>query len=161
MIEENEIQEMDFDFKKNIVIRRLVELLLTEALLSVLATILNVTGLVTQRYALVILLGAFIILFVVLNVRNMRKCFYDVRDNKTHYLMNFIAYGVFVVVNVGVYLVLPSTVHTWFFSLTKILCFLDIEYFVSFTVFHIIGVLAVIVAPAGMVDKILRWEAEY
>ena len=103
-----------------IVLRRFVELTGAEILLSVMAVALNLFEIIISRYPVALMLIFFIILYLVLNIFQLRYCYEDAPDVKEYYVFNFLAYGIFLAVTVLSHLFMPNSVHTWLFSLTKL-----------------------------------------
>ena len=143
---------MEERLNRIIFIRRVLELLITEIVLSLIITILNVVGILTIRYKLFFAILLCIAAFVFINVFTMRSCFYDLRDRKLHYNLNFGAYFVFFAVNMLSYVILPNEVYTCLFSVTKVLRYAlpQATNVTSALAFHAVGVLTVLMAPLGM-----------
>lgn len=151
---------MNFDdrFKMNVIKRRFREFLCTEVILSVLATLANIFLGITQRYHLVIFLGIMILAFMGVSIWQMRRCYYDIRDILLHYKLNFIAYMMFAVLSLVVCLIFPGMLFTWLFSITKFLKYLGFGQIVSLLIFHLSGIVAILVSPLGANDEIREYE---
>lgn len=121
-----------------------------EILFSVIAVVLNMFDVITTRFPIVAMLVIFILLYLVINTFQLRLCYEDAPDSRQYYIVNFLAYGIFIAFTVLSYLFAPGRVHTWLFSLTKFLCYLELNAWLSMFVFF--GVLAIVifVAPAGI-----------
>lgn len=145
-------------FKKKVIKRRFREFLCTEVILSVLATLANIFLGITQRYHLVIFLGIMILAFMGVSIWQMRRCYYEIQDLKEHYKLNFIAYMMFVVLSLVVCLIFPGMLFTWLFSITKFLKYLGFAQIVSLLIFHVFGIVAILVSPLGANDEIQEYE---
>lgn len=143
--------------KKGIVLRRLVELMLSCFILSLVATVLNLMNVIDTAYGLMILLGIFALFFWLVNVRQMRDCYYDIKGNKSYFKLNFIAYLLFMCVNGLLFLFVYFTggelsryVYTGIFAITKVFKYIPPyvnSNFLSGAVFHAVGIVLVFVSP--------------
>ena len=131
-----------------IVLRRFIEFTGAEILLSVMAVALNLFEIIISRYPVALMLIISIILYLVLNIFQLRFCYEDAPDVKEYYVFNFLAYGMFLAVTVLSYLFMPNSVHTWLFSLIKALCYLGHSAWLSMLIFF--GTLAVVIVAAPM-----------
>lgn len=135
-----------------IIIRRFLELLITSILLSVIAVVLNITWLYTTKISVFLLsfLGALI--WFILNVFMLRHCYFDLRNKWAYYISNFIAYALFGLCTVIVYLYFSSAVYGWIFAITKFFRYtnLNISTVISVALFHVLGGLMVLLSPIGM-----------
>ncbi len=135
-----------------IIIRRFLELFISCALFSAIAVLLNITGLFTTRASVftIALIGALI--WIALNVFMLRNCYFDLRDKKAYYIANFMAYAIFGICTVVVYICFSSPVYGWIFAITKFLKYtkLSVSTVLSTTVFHFLGGLMILLAPVGM-----------
>lgn len=134
-----------------IVILRFFELLITTVLLSVAVTALNIAGIIFSRTTL--FLGTFLgtALFVFINIRRLRLCYFDVHSNFIYYSVNYAAYFIFAAVSFAIYKFCSNEVYTWMFAITKfakyIMEFSNVE---SALIFHGVGLLMILLAPLGM-----------
>ncbi len=152
--------------KKGVVFRRLRELMLSCFVLSLVAMVLNIMNVIETAYGLMILLSIFSLFFWVVNIRQMRDCYYDLKGDKSHFKLNLIAYLIFICVNALLFLFVYFTrgelsqyVYTGIFALTKLFKYLPPyinSNFMSAAVFHIVGIILVFVAPMG-----IRIEEDY
>ena len=136
--------------KRLVVIRRVIELLLPSVLFSVLLAILNVAGIIVQRYHLVLAILICVILFTGFNVSNLRKCFCDMHHRKLYYLLNLLSHIIFALINVFCYMIMSDKVYAWTFSITKLITYLDVDTWYSILIFHAIGLITVFAATIGM-----------
>lgn len=132
---------MKFSYKR-VVIRRFFELLITNLLISLLITIANVGELLATKAELSngLLIGTALFLFI--NVRMLRNCYFDLEGKSGYYISNAIAY--------------------LFFALTKFIKYANfqISTLASVCIFHIIGILLIFIAPLGM-EEIINKKLEY
>lgn len=138
-------------FKKRLVVyRRVAELLLPSIVFSFLITILNITGLVIKRNSVVFMIMASVVVFTIFNFTNLKKCYFDIRNTKLFFMLNFLSHAIFAGINFLVLMFANSVVYTWLFSITKGLKFLDVELIYSVLLFHFIQLFCIVVAPIGM-----------
>ena len=145
MIEENNI---NFEFKKRVVIRRFAELIRLECILSAYMTLLFVSGVYSgiKNIALAALSGT--IIFLLENVRQTKNCYYDLKGKIIHYWCNIIAYIIFVVINFVAFNIMSKEMYTWLFGITKILNYaFKIPNEISALVFHIVCFLIITTSP--------------
>lgn len=136
--------------KRYVVYRRVAELLLPSIVLSFLITILNIAGLVVQRTGVVLMISAFALAFTIFNFKNLRKCYFDIRNKKLFFMLNFLSNIIFACVNFAVLIFAKNEVYTWLFSITKGLKFLDVDVIYSILLFHFVQLICIIVSPIGM-----------
>lgn len=135
-----------------IILRRFLELIIPCALISAIAVVLNITGLFTTRITVftIAFLGA--VIWFVLNITMLRRCYLDLRDIKVYYISNFIAYAIFGLCTVIVYLCFSNAVYGWIFAITKFFRYtnLNISTVISTAIFHFLGGLMILLSPLGM-----------
>ncbi|MBQ7976380.1 MAG: hypothetical protein IJ300_11900 [Clostridia bacterium] len=146
--------------KKGVILRRLKELMLSCFILSLVASVLNLMNIIDTVHGLMILLGLFSLFFWLVNIRQMRDCYADLKGDKVHFRLNIIAYLLFIGVNGIFYLVIAITneelaryVYTFIFALTKVFKYVPPyinSNFLSAVVFHAVGIAAVFIAPTGI-----------
>ena len=113
-------------------------------------TILNIAGLVVERVGVVFMISAFVLAFTIFNFKNLRKCYFDIRNKKLFFMLNFLSNIIFACVNFVVLIFAKNEVYTWLFSITKGLKFLDIDVIYSILLFHFVQLICIIVSPIGM-----------
>ena len=135
-----------------IIIRRFLEMLFTCALISAIAVVLNIAGFFATRTSVFVLalLGA--VCWFSLNVCMLRRCYFELRNEKDYYISNFIAYAIFGICTVIVYLCFKSSVYGWFFAITKLFKYTNfgITTAQSTALFHLLGGIMVWMSPIGM-----------
>lgn len=136
--------------KRFVVYRRVAELLLPSIVFSFLITILNITALVVKRNSVVFMIMAFVVVFTIFNFTNLKKCYFDIRNKKLFFMLNFLSHAIFAAVNFAVLLFAKKEVYTWLFAITKGLKFLDVNLIYSVLLFHFIQLICIIVSPIGM-----------
>lgn len=138
-------------FKKRFVVyRRVAELLLPCVALSFLITILNIKGLVLKRNSVVLMISALVIAFSIFNFTNLRKCYFDIRNKKLFFMLNFLSHAIFAGINFLVLMFANGVVYTWLFSITKGLKFLNVNLIYSVLLFHLLQLICIVAAPIGM-----------
>lgn len=141
-----------------VIAQRFVELMIISTVLSVIAVILNITGAVKVEIALFFVLLLFSLLFMCLNIKQMRLCYFDLMDRTVHYVSNIVAYLLFAAVGYAVYFLGSSEVYSWMFAITKFAKYssLGLDTPISALIFHAVGIISILVAPIGM-----RWVFLY
>jgi len=135
-----------------IVIRRFFELLITCAVVSVVITFLHVTDMLVTDNSLCAVLLIGVTVFVFLNVRMLRLCYYEMKSNSIYLLVNISAYLLFAAICFIVHLFCSKECFTWIFAITKFARYsnFNLETLYSAVLFHIIGICMVMLAPIGM-----------
>ena len=138
-------------FKKHFVVyRRVAELLLPTIGFSALITILNIMELVVKRSSVVFMILAFAAAFTILNFTNLRKCYFDLRNKKLFFVLNFLSHFIFAAINFAVLVLANKEVYTWLFSITKGLKLLDVELIYSVLIFHFVQLICIVASTIGM-----------
>ena len=135
-----------------IVIRRFLEMLITCVLCSAIAVVFNITGLITTKFSVFILILLSAACWFLLNVYMLRRCYFGLRNKRIYYISNFTAYTFFGLCTVIVYLCFSNAVYGWLFAIAKFLKYtkFDISTVQSTALFHLLGGLMILWAPAGM-----------
>lgn len=135
-----------------IIVRRFLELFFVNAAISAILTILNLGKVLAGHNSLPFGMFVGIAVFVTVNFRMLRRCYFDLRDSFLYYTANIAAYLLFALFSACVYRVFSSEIYTWFFALTKFLKYTNIALSVPYSaaVFHLIGFLIIFIAPIGM-----------
>lgn len=135
-----------------IIVRRFLELFFVNAAISAILTILNIGKVLARKDTL--LLGMFvgIAVFVIMNFRMLRRCYFDLKNRFLYYTANIAAYFLFALLSAFVYLVFSSKIYTWLFAVTKFLKYTKIALSVPYSaaIFHLIGFSVIFIAPIGM-----------
>lgn len=98
-----------------IIIRRFLELFVTNFIVSVALTVLNIEKILSLRGALTFGAVLGIALFLAANVKMQRDCYFDLRDKKLYYFTNISAYIAFALFGFAVYFIGGGTIYTWLF----------------------------------------------
>ncbi len=146
---------------KNIIIRRFMEFFISCAVLSAAVTGMAVLKLLNSQTALLVGTFLFATVFVFVNIKQLRRCYFDLMGNVEYYASNCIAYIIFIAVNLLMCRFCPQTVFTWVFAITKFLQYLGVGITALFSavMFHIIMLTVILVAPVGM-KQIYNWRFE-
>ena len=135
-----------------IIVRRFLEMFITCVLISIIAVVFNITGLVATITSVFILdlLGA--LCWFVLNFYMLRNCYFELRDKKSFYVLNYLAYAIFGICTVVIYRCFSSSVYGWIFAITKFLKYtnLGISTVEATAVFHLLAGVMILLAPIGM-----------
>ena len=133
--------------------QRFVEVLLSCVAISAFISLLCVSGpMPVASIQRDIALCACPIVFVAINVKQMRNCYYEIKHTALYYVINLCAYGIFTVVNLGAYAFFPREAYTWCFLITGFAHFssLEVATKISIMMFHCINVATIFLAPIGM-----------
>lgn len=135
-----------------IIIRRFLELFLTNAVISAILTLLNITMILTMKNALLFGMIIGLIVFLTANFIMLRHCYFDLRDDYMYYKANIAAQLLFALFGIIAYILLPSVAYTLIFALTKFMkyTFLNLSAPFSAALFFIIGFSVIFLAPIGM-----------
>lgn len=138
--------------KRYLITRRLLEMLVCTAVLSIVCVALRFAGIVHSQNGLIISLFIGVIIFVWVNVSQCKQCFFELRDNRLYYLTNYLAYLLYIVVATGVYVLWGNGGYSWVFAIVNFLSYLPagISSPLSAAIFHVIMLIAIFLAPLGM-----------
>jgi len=136
-----------------VIIRRFFELLLINTILSSIIVGLYELELLPGEHVFVkfaMLLGA--VLFAVIQAFMLRHCYFDLCNKYDYYLFNYLAYAVFMVVDIAVFFLCNNVIFTWGFGITKFLRFISVgmDTFFGIIVFHLAMLVIIALAPIGM-----------
>ncbi len=132
--------------------RRFLELLLTEALLSVVFNCLFRLNLLPSTKVNVCV-AAFVLLavFITLNIFMMRKCYKRISKDVIYFSINSIANGLFALVNLLVYFIFNRVAYTWAFSVFKSIHYaFNTGRAISALVIHLVLFLLIFASPYGI-----------
>lgn len=145
----------EFKINLEIVFQRIFELLLLSIGLSAICTVLNVFGVITLRYQVLLLLFFFSLFFLICNIISVKNSYFEFFHNiRLCYNINLTAYVIFGMINASVYLIFPKTVYTWMFSIMKFMRYspFALSTVYSAVVFHFLNLLAILITPL-----VLKW----
>ena len=134
-------------------VRRVIHLVFGCVVISSLIALLCVTGILPDGSGKLLAgMCAGVILYIVFNVKMMRRTFFLVRKKSFYCVVNFGAYFVFGFVNILVYKFCSGYIFAWLFAITKFLRYTNLSLNIpaSVCVFHLILVIAALCAPIGM-----------
>lgn len=140
--------------------RRYGELIITSFVLSVIATLLNISQAVSLKPYVLLMLVIGTVIFLVINIVQMRDCYFELGNAPQYYLANLFAYGLFSVTTVVVYKV-SNFIFTWIFGITKFMRYLPIDVPAKYSLLLFLAILgiAVLLAPIGMQKIVEEDEA--
>lgn len=138
--------------RTKIIIRRFIELFITNAACSAIITFLNATDMLVEKYTLITALFVGMAVFFIINFNMLRRCYYDLRNKQLYYQTNITAYILFVILGYFIYFICPNETYTWLFSTTKIIRFANMEFATHYSalVYYLICSVVVFLAPMGM-----------
>ena len=137
---------------KKVIIQRFFELMLTNILFSVCIAGFYYLDLIETEFSLAMSGGIFTLLYIVINIKYMRRCYFEVYGTKDYYIINYIAYAAFLAVNLLAYFVCSDFIYTIIFAIAKFVVYLGLtkQTHISVLVFHILMIVTVAIAPLGM-----------
>ena len=103
----------------------------------------------------------FVVFFTIYNFRNLRRCYFDIRNKKLFFALNFLSHGIFATINLVFFALASNEVYAWLFSITKALTFIDISIIYSIMFFHFIGLFCIVASTIGMqsiFDEMEKYE---
>ena len=150
--------------KKRIIaaLYRLGEMLTASIVMSALVCTLCVSGPMpvgsTQRDVTLAVLPA---IYIVWNIVMLRRCYCILRSNEVYYIVNLCANSLLALVSICALFTFPRRLYSWAFLVTYFAGFLNvgISALVSVSLFHIIMLASIFLAPIGM-GWVLEKEAE-
>lgn len=140
---------------RRIILRRFGEFMFLEVVLSVMITVFSMAGVLSSRNLVLHSTVLCVILYVLVNIKRLRRCFYELENPPAYFFSNLVAYVTFAVINVTAYLLCSNEVFTWLFAVTKFARYAHVGFstVTSIEAFHIIMVIAIIFAPAGIKER--------
>ncbi len=135
-----------------VILQRFLELLFTNIFISVFVAFLNLADIIKTDSGLCGGLIMGLALFMYINVRLMRQCYFEMKNRGTYYFVNIAAYLIFAGISLGGYYWFPEEIFGLFFAIFKFLKFsrLATGTFYSLVIGHSIGFLCVFLSPVGM-----------
>lgn len=147
---------MNFSITR-VITRRFIELLSICIIFSVIVTSLNIADILYTRENLTFGTFTGTMLFIIINLNMLRKCYFDLQNAAIYYLSNIAAYLIFVCVWLLIYHFSSNEFYTWMFAITKLARYtqLRLNDFHAAMLFHVFGIITVIFAPIGM-NRIIK-----
>ena len=135
-----------------VVLQRFLELLFTNTLISVFVSFLNFADIIETESGVGIWLVIGFVLFLYINIRLLRQCYFELKNKFVYYFVNLLAYFLFMVVSFGIYYCFSMEIFSLFFAIFKILKYSRMATGVlcSLVIGHSIGFLCVFLSPLGM-----------
>lgn len=92
------------------------------------------------------------ILFLIWNIRVLRRCYKGLGGKSLYYYSNLYGYGVFALVNMFAYIFLPTDAYTWIFVITRFGRYADLGITspVAIFIFHFLLFASIFLAPIGL-----------
>ena len=153
----NDILEKDLfsltKFSIHIIFRRTTEMLMGSILLSVLVCLMCITGVLpidsARRDVALIIVP---VIYIILNIRMLRKAYWDLGNRGAYYIINLCAHALFALVSLSTLAFCPRETYSWLFIVTGFMRFsrIGISACISITLFHILAVSSIFLAPLGM-----------
>ncbi len=144
-----------------IAIRRFLELVLPEMLLSVIFSVLFQLGVLPSYGWLVQLtVGVLLAAYILFHISMLRVAYTGIGDIPVYVGMNLIANGCFAVTNILLYTLLDRVAFTWVFGIFKAAHYLpaDIGIGTSIVIVQLVMLLLIFAAPFGLVPPDCRAE---
>ncbi len=142
---------------------RFLEFLLISIILSLTVIGLYYIRIVPRNYGSYgICFSIGVIVYIMIQVRMMKNLYFAVNDRKSFYIINLIAYAIYMFVGIVVYMFIDKKyIYLNVFGITRFLAYFNekISIMTSATIFHIIMLIVIYFAPMGLADK-LKPEAD-
>lgn len=154
----NEQKRDDSELNKTVKIigrtalKRFVEILVVNILISAAIMLLNIIGILGTQKQIFHGMIAGTVLSIVINFVFMRRCYYVLTNRFLYYTSNYIAYAMFLAVNLFVGAVFDNYTYAWLFAVAKVARFshYQVGSFVSALIFNMVMFLSVLLAPVSM-----------
>lgn len=132
------------------ILQRIIDLFLTCVSISAVIALLCIMGIIpdgSRDLTIGLLIGT--ALFLLINARMLRRCYFEMRDITLYYVVNYCAYVIFGAFNLCTYKLFSSAVYAWLFAVTKFARYIgfNISSPLSATIFHIIMVILIFSIP--------------
>lgn len=136
-----------------VALKRLTELLGSCLILSAIISFLCICNILPDG-SLDLVIGLYIamVLFVFINVKMMRRCYFELRNTTWYFIANYGAYFIFGLLTICAYKFFSAEVYTCMFAITKFARYTNLHLTTSWStvVFHAIMGIAIFLAPTGM-----------
>ena len=136
-----------------VTLKRLKELLGLCIVLSAVVSLLCVMGLLPDKSRDVIIgLNVAAVIFMLINFMQMRRCYYELRNNTSYYIANICAYFTFALLNLCAYKLCSGEAYTWMFAITKIFRYTRfyLATWLSAVIFHCVMLGWIFISTVGM-----------
>ncbi len=146
-----------------IAIRRFLELLIPEVLLSMIFSALFFNGIFPSYQWLVMLVcGVMLVAYIIFCIFMLRVAYMGIDDIPVYVGMNLVANVCFIVVNLLLYTVLDNVTYTWLFAVFKVAHYMSagIGIGTSMILIQLILLLMIFVAPFGLILPSYQLEEE-
>ncbi len=143
-----------------IILRRFLELLIPEIILSAIITFVSANDYITNAHTSVgAIMALSLALYLFCNFYLLRGCCEDL-DIVEYYIYNLVAYILFVGVNAAFYFGGNNSLYTWLFSITKTIfvLFQQMKTFTSIKIFHGLILALIFIAPYTTYKKHSFWK---
>ena len=92
------------------------------------------------------------VIFIVVNVLLLRRCYLDIYNKPVYYTSNFVAYLLFAGITFIAHALFPSEIFAWLFGITKVMrySFLELTTVTSMFIFHGMGLLMIALASVDL-----------
>lgn len=138
--------------------KKLFEIFIINIALSLIIAFFHWQGILSTVGLVTLSLVAATAIFLVVHVRSLRMCYFNLVDAKKYYIINLSAYAIFALVSILAYFFLSTPAYTWLFCQTKFIVYIfrGMPRLVSILIYHLLGFLSVIFSPVGM-----KWVFSY
>lgn len=131
---------------------RFLEFMIPSIIASALSVLFCDSGILMSKAVILLAMIVCFLLYVAAVFFQSAECYFQLRSKKTYYILSVLAYLVFSVLSVGMFFVLPRTGYCWIFGVNMFLTHFGMRFLISFFVFHIFVIAALILSPY-YVDK--------
>ncbi len=131
--------------------RRFLELVIPECLLSaVFYAVFNFDILPSITWIVVAVVFLMLAIYFVMNAFMLRACYCGCENNADYLIVNFTANILFLLINIGLYIILSDANYTKLFSVFKAFRYLNCGTLISAIIIHTMLILIIFAAPFGL-----------
>lgn len=142
---------------KSILIRFAELLFVCAAISAIISALFCIPGLFTTASEFAAVFLAADILFLIIEVYLMRRCFFLIHKSVPFFIINYAAQALFALANFVAVALIPPAPYTWIFAITKTLSVTSayhVSNFASAIIFHLLLVFILALSPMGM-DRVI------
>lgn len=135
------------------ILRRLAELLIPCFIMSPITCALYYYEVIPPTHeAYAVMLFFVQIIFVLINVLSLRKDYFELCNPPLYFVLNYVAYGIFIAITLVCYKFLAPVPYAWLFNTLKLMAFseFDASTLTATILTHIMMIIAIALAPIGM-----------
>ena len=136
-----------------VILQRLFELLFWSGTLSFVSCMLYLFEFfyASEANFAIVLMVAFLI-FIIINIVLLRRCYFELHSTWRYYAFNIIAYALFILSSVAVNFFISDIAYGWAFNIFKVLRFAKTQWpiFDASAASHLVMLAVILIAPIGL-----------